>query len=283
MTNFHKDRSVTAELEYIRSDSVLNRRFVAPGAEMNTGRYERRQVRIRDARSSVETLALDRCGFELIKHESTVTDFRDPAALSEHYLPEMAQVVQRMTGADKVIAFSALVRDVDNPTDGAQPAGSDVHTDYTPRRSFHLAQSQLARVGEPNFPFRRFEAINLWRALSPGPQNMPLAVCDALSVVPGEGVPNTMIRVADLPALDEIARPLSDEEQAGEASLFSFRPEHRWYYYPDMRADELLVFRLYDSREIGPWRTPHAAFLDTTLAHPVPRVSVEARTVAYFR
>jgi len=272
-----------AELEYIRPDSTLNRRFVAPGAEMNTGRYERHRVHIRDARRNEEPLTLDRCGFELIHHESAVTDFRDPANLTDHYLPEIAGLVQRMTGADKVIAFSALVRDVDNPTAGTQPAGTDVHTDYTPRRGLHLARSQLARIGESDFPFRRFEAINLWRALSPGPQNMPLAVCDALSVGHDEGVANTMIRVAELPAPDEIARPLSDEEQLLEASLFSFRPEHRWFYYPDMRADELLVFRLHDSRETGPWRTPHAAFLDTSRTNPVPRVSVEARTVAYFR
>jgi hypothetical protein len=50
-----------------------------------------------------------------------------------------------------------------------------------------------------------------------------------------------------------------------------------------MSPDELLVFRLHDSRESGAWRTPHAAFLDTSVANPVPRISVEARTVAYFR
>lgn len=272
-----------AELEFIRPDSALNRRFVAPGAELNTGRYERHRVCIRDARRADERLTLDRCGFELIHHESSVIDFRDATNLTDRYLPEMADLVQRMTGADKVIAFSALVRDVDNPTAGAQPAGTDVHTDYTPRRGLHLAHSQLARVGDPDFPFRRFEAINLWRALSPGPQNMPLAVCDALSVGAEEGVANTMIRVPELPAPDEIARPLTEEQQQLEASLFSFRPTHRWFYYPDMRADELLLFRLHDSREAGPWRTPHAAFLDTSVSHPVPRVSVEARTVAYFR
>lgn len=158
-----------------------------------------------------------------------------------------------------------------------------MHTDYTPRRGLHLAHSQPARIGEPDFLFRRFEAFNLWRALTPGPQNVPLAVCDALSVAHDEGVANTMIRVAELPAPDEIARPLSDKEQLLEASLFSFRPEHRWFYYPDMRTDELLVFRLQDCRETGPWRTPDAAFLDISRTDPAPHMSVEARTVAYFR
>lgn len=278
-----RDRSVTAELDHISPDSPLNRRYVAPGAEMNTGLYERHRIHIRDARRAAELLTLDTGGFELIRHESAVADFRDPDGLTSHYLPEMAALVQRLTGADKVIAFSALIRDVANPTAGAQPAGTDVHTDYTPRRALHLAHSQLARIGEPDYAFGRFEAINLWRALSPGPQNMPLALCDARSVGHDEGVANTMIRVAELPGPEEIARPLSEVEQAFEASLFSFRPTHRWYYYPDLRADELLVFRLHDSRETGPWRTPHAAFLDSSIADPVPRVSVEARTVAYFR
>lgn len=283
MTIVPEDRSVAAELEYICADSTLNRRYVAPGEELNTGRYERHRVHIRDARKAADELGLDRSGFELVEHRSIVADFRNAQELTQRYLPEMAALVQRLTGADKVIAFSAMVRDVDNPTAGAQPAGTDVHTDFTPRRGHHLARTQLERIGEPDYAYSRFEAINLWRALSPGPQNMPLALCDARSVGHEEGIANTMLLVSQLPGPEEIARPLTAEEQQLEASLFTYRPAHRWFYYPDMRVDELLVFRLYDSRETGPWRTPHAAFLDTSVADPVPRVSVEARTVAFFR
>lgn len=287
--SFPTDRTVTARLDYIRPDSRLNRRYVAPGAEMNTGHYESRTVTIADARQAGSFFTLSGHGFELIHHKSAVTDFRDADALGALYLREMERVVQRLTGADKVIAFGALLRDVENPGEGAQPAGTDVHTDFTPRRARSLARSLLEKeslpdkAGEQTRAYSRFEAINLWRALSPAPQNMPLALCDAGSVDDTEGVANSMVRVDRLPEGEDVARPLSEEEQMLEASLFTFRPYHRWYYYPDMRPDELLVFRLYDSRETGPWRTPHAAFFDTSVPHPVPRVSVEARTVAYFR
>jgi len=272
-----------ARLTYVRADSALNRRYVAPGAELNTGSYEERAVSIANARLIDLPGGYDENGFALVHHRSAISDLRDPAVLSGAYLREMEEVVQKVTGADKVIAFSALVRDVGNPGNGAQPAGTDVHTDFTPRRGAQAAKAFLAGSDEPDFRCRRFEAINLWRALSPAPQNMPLAVCDGRSIGDGEGIANTMIRVATLPGPDEIDRPLSEAERQFEASLFPYSDGQRWFYYPDMTRDELLMFRIFDSRRTGAWRTPHAAFVDESVAHPVPRVSVEARTFAYFR
>jgi hypothetical protein len=43
-------RTVEAAITYVSRNSPVNRRFVAPGIEHNTGRYETHAVRIRDAR-----------------------------------------------------------------------------------------------------------------------------------------------------------------------------------------------------------------------------------------
>lgn len=59
--------------------------------------------------------------------------------------------------------------------------------------------------------------------------------------------------------------------------------EHRWYYYPNMTPDELLIFKLYDSEETGAWRVPHGSFRDTTYADANGRESAEIRTVLYFK
>jgi hypothetical protein len=274
---------VAASLSYVRADSKLNRRYVSPGAEMNTGLYEERDVTIRNARLLGQRPTLASHGFELVRHHSAVQDFRDTAETDRVYRPEMEKVILALTGADKVVSFGVTLRDVNNPSATAQPAGTDVHVDFTPRRGLSAARSMLAQAGDPDFEYSRFEAINLWRALSPAPQDVPLAVCDGRSVGDDEGLANTMIRVPELPRIEDIPAELAPEESVMEASLFPYRAEHRWYYYPDMALDELLLFRLFDSRQTGAWRTPHAAFVDRSATDPVPRFSIEARTMVYYR
>jgi hypothetical protein len=121
----------------------------------------------------------------------------------------------------------------------------------------------------------------LWRAVSTPPQDWPLAVCDARSVNPSDGTPNAMIMVDKIPDLNTLG-PLPDDSKRPEAFLFEYSPGHRWYYFSDMKKDELLVFKLFDSAK-GQGRCPHASFFDEGRQDVVARESVEIRTVVYFK
>ena len=60
--------------------------------------------------------------------------------------------------------------------------------------------------------------------------------------------------------------------------------ENRWYTYPSMTADEVLMFRAYDSDLVAagkPFWTPHCSF-ENPLVHDVPRSSVEMRAICLF-
>jgi hypothetical protein len=202
--------------------------------------------------------------------------------LNETYLSEIQSLVQKITGADKVIAFGPTLRKA-QPTPGSdyQPPGADVHVDYTSSRSHKLAQNLVAASDHPTCQFSRFMCINLWRAISKPPQDWPLAVCDAQSVNPKEGTANLMIRCEKIPDLDSLG-PIENEESLPAAFLFEYRDGHRWYYFSDMTNNELLVFKLFDSaNDFG--RCPHAAFFDRGRKDVEPRQSVEVRTVAYFK
>src|SRR6266849_6683332 len=61
-------------------------------------------------------------------------------------------------------------------------------------------------------------------------------------------------------------------------------PEHRWFYFPLMRRDEALVFKVYESAKDGRARfTAHSSFEDpNTPEGAPPRQSIEARTLAFF-
>lgn len=65
------DREAT--LEYIRPDSKVNRRYMTAGKEVNTGKYEKKRVLIRDGRPDLEKITLQTMGFQLMKHQSDVS------------------------------------------------------------------------------------------------------------------------------------------------------------------------------------------------------------------
>lgn len=274
---------VEGELNYLATSSTLNRRYVAPGAELNTGHYEPHRVFIRNARAAAEDFSLDCQGFVLARHHSAVCDFTDKAEVEARYPAEVEQLVRRLTGADCVIPLGWVLRTAGATTAAVQPPASDVHVDMTHDRAQRLARNLFASAVSVESGFRRFIASSLWRTFSAPPQDWPLAVCDARSVEDCEGLPNTMVRVPVLPALDAIPAILPDEETLPAAAVFHFNPRHRWWYFPHMTRDEVILLKLHDSDHARAWRVPHSAFRDPTCPHATVRESIEFRTVAYFR
>ena len=60
------------KLEFVLPTSKINIRFVAPGAEANTGKQEEKEVLIRDGRNERSELTLNTSGFQLVDHVSKV-------------------------------------------------------------------------------------------------------------------------------------------------------------------------------------------------------------------
>jgi hypothetical protein len=210
-----------------------------------------------------------------------VSDFRDQKQLTEIYIAEIRDLLRGILGADKVIAFGPTLRQT-KPVPGSeyQPPGIDVHIDYTSIRSHGLAKNLVAGSDDPIYQYSNFLCVNLWRAISPPPQDWPLAVCDAESVDPRDGTPNLMIRCDKIPDINTLG-PIENEESYPAAFLFEHKEGQKWYYFSDMKDDELLLFKLFDSKKEN-GRCPHAAFF-AGREDAIPRESVEIRTVAYFK
>ena len=112
----------------------------------------------------------------------------------------------------------------------------------------------------------------MWRAVSPPPQDFPLAVCDARTV----GVDDEATVTA-----------ITEERGAGDirhdTTGYVYSPAHRWHYYPDMTIDEVIVFKAHDTDKRRSGRVPHTAFTDPTCpAGVATRASVEMRGLALF-
>jgi hypothetical protein len=150
---------------------------------------------------------------------------------------------------------------------GAQVAGPSgrVHNDYTEASG----AKRYGLVMEGQSPRGRYCIVNLWRSIGEMPVlDTPLAVCDARTV-----------ERADLVA-SEIRYP----RRNGEIYLVRHNDGHAWAYFSEMRRDEVLLFKQYDSeREAVARFTPHAAF-----DHPgmppeaTPRQSIEIRCLVTF-
>ena len=266
--------SVEATLRYLVSaeDATVYVASVGGGDQsLYQGRYVMQPLRIRNARA--ERTSLDREGFLLTDHVSAVRDFYADAEIAAVYEPEVEALVRHATGAVRVEVFDHTRRaaslDVQKARGIREPA-SLVHNDYTARSG-----PQRLRDHFPGAPRqaeallrRRFAIVNVWRSIRGTVRSAPLALCDASTLAPEDLVP--------------VKRQARD--RIGEIQQAVYNPAHRWYYFPEMRADEALLIKTYDSATDGRARfTLHTSFEDPTAAAGAPpRESLETRCFAFF-
>src|SRR5580765_2292717 len=101
---------VQSKIDYLVPTSRINRRFWAPGAELNTGIYAPYPVTVHNARLADEPIALDTFGFCLGRHRTAVDDFGDAAKVAQLYPGEVASYVSARTGADLVVPLGGMMR-----------------------------------------------------------------------------------------------------------------------------------------------------------------------------
>ena len=287
-------RSVEAQIVYVARGSFINRRFVAPGVEHNTGRYEPHTVAVRDARPIAGHFKLDTHGFEVVQHVSAVRDFFDREEVDAIYPGEVAEAVRALTGATRVATLGWMARTSGDlagfnretvgytHSGGVQPPAGEAHVDTSPDRADRMARRTYERAFAGGRGYSRFLFSSFWRAFSEPPQDTPLAVCDARSVRAEEGTTNTMFVVDAIPDEATMLGPMPNEDQVPGAAIFHFSPAHRWWYFSRMTREEAILVKLHDSDRTRAWRTPHTAFRDPTFPDARPRHSIEFRTIAYF-
>jgi hypothetical protein len=264
---------VTAELNYSIDTGVkpLNESY-GPGNVLtrNVGDMEARAVRIRNGRPPAAQFALEPNGFVRVDHATRVADLFDKARIAEDYYPEVEELVKRVSGARRVVAFDHTVRsgnDSDREARQVQEPVMLVHNDYTewsgPQRVRDVLPDEAVALLR-----HRFAIIQVWRPILRPALRNPLAVSDARTVGPG----------------DLIASERRYPDRVGEVYRVSYNPAHAWFYFPELRPDEAIVFKVYDSEKDGRARfTAHTAFHDpTTPPDAPPRESIEARTFAFF-
>jgi hypothetical protein len=274
MTTIATGRRVTATINYLGS-MTERPRFHANDHSRDNLVLEAHQVEIADARQRATPPSLDREGLMLVEHRSAIRDFRDETEVLRVAPGEVTSLVREMTGAEAVTMLGVpLWRFGERSPDSGRLNNSlparFVHIDASDARARETAEH--FRPQDIDRPIRRYVMFNIWRAISPPPQDIPLAICDAASVAAGDTV------VADA-VFDYYDRP----EWSAESTLVHYNPAHRWHYFSNMTRDEALLFVTKDSDPARPHHVPHSAFDDPSCPDGVPtRASIEMRAIGYW-
>ncbi|MCY4361798.1 MAG: CmcJ/NvfI family oxidoreductase [Gammaproteobacteria bacterium] len=232
--------------------------------------FDEHVVKVRNGRREVDDFIFDKHGFVFVRHATQVKDFFDRQQVEADYYPEAGALIKRVTGAYRVHIFDYTVRSGDQvkQEQGTREPLKQVHNDYTDWSGPQRVRDLLPEEAE-DLLRHRFMIVQVWRPIGADIVSEPLAVCDAQSLAQADLIPT------------ERRHP----NRVGETYTISYNPAHRWYYFPEMRRDEAIVFKVYDSAAGGNARfTAHGSFDDPhTPDNAPPRESIELRALVFFR
>ncbi len=235
-------------------------------------KMDKTEMPVHDCRAVADQCSLDREGFSFTQFEPKIEDFYDDVVVRRDYYPQVEAAVKAQTGAARVVVFDHNVRHdplAESQTKEVARPVRFVHNDYTETSGPQRVRDILGKTEANKLLRHRFAVINLWRPISGPVYDMPLGIIDASSMV----------------AADFVATDLKYKDRTGEVSSVRHNSAHRWFYFANMRADEALFLKCFDSDISGRARyTAHSAFADPTSPTDAPaRESIEARALVFFR
>lgn len=246
-----------------------------PGSDSAAGRYsgtfKDHEINIYDGRPIASQLDLDRHGFKLMRYPTAVQNFYDDEEVRRLYYPEMDKLVKQVTGAAKVVIFDHTVR-IDDPEQQqarhVRGPATIMHNDFTERSAVQRVKDLLPEAEAAECLKKRFGSINVWRPIIGPVETAPIAICEYDSIAKE----------------DLIAAERRYKDRVGGVYHLVHNPAQRWYYFPQMEREEVLILKCYDSQTDGTARwTAHGSFEDpATPPGALPRESIEIRTLYFY-
>ncbi|KAH9827707.1 Glutathione S-transferase, domain-containing protein [Teratosphaeria destructans] len=275
-----KHKSVRSKLNYTKA--LNNQLTELYFYEDDEGKYktihepgdDEQEVEIYDGWAWKDTFDHDRHGFSVKEFKTSfVGSWEDDEGVRSRFYPEIVQFLKQTTGAKKVLVFDHTIRTKANAAKKlTQENGTSqrapvrlVHCDYT-AESGPTRVHQLLPTEAPTLLTRRTAFLNVWKPLSKV-EEMPLAMCD----------------IQTSPPTDFFKLFLRYRERTGENYVMKYSPDHKWWYFPDMTEDQVILLKTYESEEGKARFVGHSAFEDPESRVGAPsRESIEIRTICFF-
>lgn len=249
-----------------------------------------REVEILDGRAAALP-GWEDCGFELVDHTSVVGDWSDDDEIAGVHHAEVEALAEAMTGCDHALVAGHIKRGPDQARQHQDLAPiTFVHSDFAPsyldliRGSFRSDDNPggvraLERHGltpEAVEGASRIVILQLWRNLGPAKMDHPIAFCDARTVCVDDAKAFSVSNYAGS-GFDFEALGVCAPDEPGR---------HHWYTFPELRPDEAVAFRTFDTDLVRAGKTfftPHSAFRDPDVPVGRPaRQSIELRATCIY-
>jgi len=189
--------------------------------------------------------------------------------LSRKYTQEVEQVIRELLPDAKEIELDPLLA-------RRGPGTKNPGYNFAPHQDYGFTADDWPLAG-PEFRQRfgredchGLVVVNFWRPVRPmqGPvRKTPLAVCDPASVKMQDIVPVNVRR-----------------DSLGYTKMLdlAFDEDQRWYYYPDMTVDEVLIFKSFQHFKSQAGPELHTCF-HTAFEHPAAPPGAEERQSCEYR
>src|SRR5215470_12095707 len=272
-----RSSSVRATFNYTLDDGTVPEAYFyepPPGTVIRMPGNDRREMQIADGWSRANSFSLDREGFTLKEFHSAFDRFDDDQAVRNEFYEPVAEFVRGSVGAKRVIVFDHTIRSKVNAEQQTAEHSTTqrapvmvVHCDYTPVSGPMRVRQLLGDEAEELLK-RRVAFYNAWKPLKRRVEEKPLTMCDVTSASPD----------------DMLKMLLRYRDRTGEIFVMRHSSAHRWWYFPKMTPDNVILLKTYESETDGRARfIGHSAFEDpTTPPNAAARESIEIRTMAFF-
>lgn len=292
----------TATFKYIDESSYSGRpwgKVDGPGKSYALKDYQRYVTSLRGIESQFST---ENSGFAVYNHPAQEKLFKNESAIRNGYYAEVEAMLRaRLPGkVKKVVIFDHTIRrrDKNSPRQPVQ----QVHVDQTPGAAAARVRRHLPAEEAEELLKGRYSIINVWRPIENPATDFPLAVIDWRTTKPEDFIAVDLLypKRTDQDDDDRGKETLPDEkslwssegyEAKGETFAVAPTEEHRFYYVKNMKPEEVMLLKCFDSAGEGEQlgkkglavRTPHTAFLDPATPESAPgRQSIEVRCLVFY-
>lgn len=151
-----------------------------------------------------------------------------------------------------------------------------VHIDQAPAGAPIMA-TNVFKDAWPEMSKSHWGIINVWQPISPVIRKDPLGLIDRTTVDYADLVP----KVIRYPEGRERTSHIATADVKHQICAIAYNPKHKWYYVNEMKPDEVLFIRIFDSEtpEGESTGTPHASFIDQKVEGEPTRQSIELRCI----
>jgi hypothetical protein len=269
--------TITSTFNYTRDTGVAPEIYFyepPPGTKWRDAGDDPHQMPVHNGWERAKSFSLDREGFALREFNTAFAQWDDDAVIRALLYGEVTEFVKQQIGAKRVVIFDHTIRAQSNVKQALSEQSTSrrapvmrVHCDYTDVSGPVRVRQLLPREADDLLK-RRVAFYNFWKPLRRPVEERPLAMCD----------------VTTSSEQDFIKETLHYRDRDGEIYVMRYAPQHRWWYFPRMTPQNVILLKTYDSATDGRARfIGHSAFEDPSTPPDAPmRESIEIRTMAFF-